>query len=99
MIPCSSCNLQSCKQKPSLPPAAHSILKKSPREKEKAWKGGNGVRVQFQNQVFPEKVSYNGKKFGNGKLSLVYKGNEQFSADNSKLVTLYNHARTHFTNL
>jgi len=28
------------------PVSAHSILKKSPREKEKVWKGGNGARAE-----------------------------------------------------
>ncbi len=38
--------------------------------------------------IFDENVEFNGEKFGNGKLSLVYKGNEDFDAQNSKLVTL-----------
>lgn len=45
-------------------------------------------RARFQNQIFPEKVTYNGKKFGTKKMSMVYNMNQQSGADKSKLVTL-----------
>ena len=44
--------------------------------------------VRFQKQIFPEKITFNGEKFGNTKLSLVYKINEQSGANKSKVVTL-----------
>lgn len=61
------------------------------RETSKNWirlKKTNYARaVQFQTQIFPEKITFNGEKFGTEKLSLVYKMNQQFDADKSKLVT------------
>jgi hypothetical protein len=44
--------------------------------------------VRFQKQVFPEKVTFDGKKFGTTKLSLVYKLNQQNADKKSSLVTL-----------
>lgn len=32
-------------------------------------------------------MEFDGEKFGNGKLSLVYKGNKEFATKNSDLVT------------
>ncbi len=45
-------------------------------------------RVRFQKMIFDGNVDFDGKKFGNGKLSLIYKGNQEYQAENSKLVTL-----------
>ena len=44
-------------------------------------------RTRFQNQVFPEKVGFNGKKFGTKKMSLVYELNQPNADKNSDLVT------------
>ena len=44
-------------------------------------------RVRFQKMIFDGNVDFDGKKFGNGKLSLIYKGNQEYQAENSKLVT------------
>ena len=45
-------------------------------------------RARFQKQIFPEKVIFDGKKFGTAKTSLIYKINQQTGADKSKVVTL-----------
>lgn len=45
-------------------------------------------RQRFQNQLFPEKVTYDGKKFGTKKMSLVYELNQSETAETSNLVTL-----------
>lgn len=61
------------------------------RQSAKTWLGLKDMpahRVRFQNQVFPEKVTFDGKKFGTKKLALIYKLNEESGADKSKLVTL-----------
>lgn len=42
-------------------------------------------RARFQKQVFPEKIDFDGKKFGTNKLSLVYSLNKQNGADESQL--------------
>jgi hypothetical protein len=42
--------------------------------------------LQFQKQIFPEKVEFDGKKFGTSKLSLIYKLNQDNSLENSNLV-------------
>ena len=44
-------------------------------------------RARFQNQVFPEKVTFDGKKFGTKKMSLIYELNRANDAKNSNLVT------------
>lgn len=44
-------------------------------------------RARFQNLVFPEKVTYDGKKFGTAKISLIYKGAGEEPDSNSDLVT------------
>ncbi|MBI2098843.1 recombinase family protein [Candidatus Uhrbacteria bacterium] len=44
-------------------------------------------RVRFQKQIFPEKVVFDGAKFGTNKLSLVYEINQQSDADSSQVVT------------
>lgn len=46
------------------------------------------LRDWFQKSVFPEKVTFDGEKFGTAKLSLIYKMNRERQADNSTLVTL-----------
>jgi len=45
-------------------------------------------RVRFQKMIFDENVEFNGEKFGTTKLSIVYKGNEEFRKKKSSLVTL-----------
>ena len=45
-------------------------------------------RVRFQNMIFDGNVEFDGEKFGNGKLSLIYKANEEYDGQNTKLVTL-----------
>ncbi len=45
-------------------------------------------RLRFQKQMFPEKITFDGKKFGTTKLSLIYKLNQENGADKSQLVTL-----------
>jgi len=43
--------------------------------------------MQFQKQIFPEKITFDGEKFGTDELSLIYKINEQFGANKSQVVT------------
>jgi site-specific DNA recombinase len=45
-------------------------------------------RVRFQKMIFEDNIEFNGEKFGTTKLSLVYKGNEEYQQEESKLVTL-----------
>lgn len=42
----------------------------------------------FQKQVFPEKITFDGEKFGTANLGLVYKLSEECGDDKSQLVTL-----------
>gem|GEM_PF-2217008 len=61
------------------------------RDTAKTWltlKDQPAHRLRFQNQVFPEKVLFDGKKFGTKKMSLVYELNQTNDAENTKLVTL-----------
>lgn len=62
------------------------------RETAKNWirfKNTNyNYAMRFQKQIFPEKITFDGEKFGNTKLGLVYKINQQTGADKSKVVTL-----------
>ena len=62
------------------------------RETSRTWlrfKKQNYERlIRFQNQIFPEKVTFNGEKFGTEHLALVYKINQQSGANKSKVVTL-----------
>lgn len=44
-------------------------------------------RLRFQKQVFPQKVTFNGEKFGTTKMSLIYKLNKETIAETSKVVT------------
>lgn len=44
-------------------------------------------RARFQKMVFPEKTTFDGKKLGTEKMSLVHELNETAGADSSKLVT------------
>lgn len=46
------------------------------------------MRLRFQKLIFPEKIMFDGEKFGTSKMSLVYKLNETHCADSSNLVTL-----------
>ncbi|MBX4195901.1 recombinase family protein [Candidatus Parcubacteria bacterium] len=46
------------------------------------------MRMRFQNQAFPQKVTYDGKTFGTPEMSLIYAINQQSGADKSKVVTL-----------
>ncbi len=43
--------------------------------------------MRFQKQIFPEKITFNGEKFGTTELSLVYKLNKENGANKSNLVT------------
>ena len=43
--------------------------------------------VRFQNQIFPEKIIFDGEKFGTTKLGLVYKLNKENEDNKSGLVT------------
>jgi|CXWL01.1.fsa_nt_gi DNA invertase Pin-like site-specific DNA recombinase len=45
--------------------------------------------MRFQNQVFPEKITFDGEKFGNTKMSPVYRLNKEFDGKKSTLVTNY----------
>ena len=62
------------------------------RETSKNWvrfkKNNYSHAIRFQKQIFPEKITFDGKKFGNTKLALVYKINEQTGANKSQMVTL-----------
>ncbi len=62
------------------------------RETAKTWirlKNTNyAFTMRFQKQIFPEKISFDGEKFGTDNLSLIYKMNQQFSTNKSQLVTL-----------
>ena len=44
-------------------------------------------RARFQQMIFPENISYDGKKFGTTELALVYKLKDVYDADSSSLVT------------
>ena len=61
------------------------------RETSKNWlrmKEANPERLlRFQKQVFPEKITFDGTKFGTKDLALVYKLNQQHGDKKSNLVT------------
>lgn len=62
------------------------------RDSGKTWtllKDHPELRARFQKMIFPEKVTYDGEKFGTTKLALVYKLKEEYDADSSKLVKTY----------
>ena len=44
-------------------------------------------RLRFQNQVFPEKLTFDGKKFGTKKIAMVYSLNERNITEKTTLVT------------
>ena len=44
-------------------------------------------RIRFQNNIFAEKISFDGKKFGNTKLSRIYDLNREYNGKKSHLVT------------
>jgi hypothetical protein len=44
--------------------------------------------MRFQKQIFPEKITFNGEKFGTTKLDIFYKLNQEVGADKSALVSL-----------
>lgn len=46
------------------------------------------LRARFQNRIFPEKVGFDGEKFGTKKMSLVYGLNQTSTDQKSQLVTL-----------
>lgn len=46
------------------------------------------IRSRFQKAIFPEKVTFDGKKFGTTKLSLIYKVNQEENLRKPKMVTL-----------
>ncbi len=62
------------------------------RETSETWirlkKKSYSNTMRFQKQIFPEKIHFDGKKFGTDKLSLVYKLNQENSTEESNLVTL-----------
>lgn len=62
------------------------------RETSKNWvrlKKTNYINaMRFQNRIFPEKITFDGEKFGTDNLSMVYKMNQQSGAKKSQLVTL-----------
>ncbi len=51
-------------------------------------KYGEASTMQFQKQIFPDKITFDGEKFGTKELSLIYKMNQQTGTDKSYLVTL-----------
>lgn len=60
------------------------------RDSAKTWVGladRPEQRARFQNMIFPEKVDFDGKKFGTKKIALVYKLNQENGSNKSKLVT------------
>lgn len=60
------------------------------REASKTWvslKKFPEFQARFQKQIFPEKIAFDGKKFGTTNLSLLYKLNQPDSAETSDLVT------------
>jgi hypothetical protein len=62
------------------------------RESAKTWlelKELPSHRLRFQNQVFPEKVTYNGKKFGTTKTAMIYKLNQENGDEKNTLVTTW----------
>src|SRR6185437_12931699 len=44
-------------------------------------------RARFHKQIFPEKLTFEGKKFGTTKMSLVYKMNQENGDKKSQIVT------------
>jgi site-specific DNA recombinase len=62
------------------------------RETAKTWlrlKEKNYDRLmRFQKQVFPEKITFDGEKFGTTNLSLIYKINKENGSNKSQMVTL-----------
>jgi site-specific DNA recombinase len=44
--------------------------------------------MRFQKQIFPEKITFDGEKFGNTKLSLIYNINKESRTKKSEVVTL-----------
>ena len=60
------------------------------RESGKTWKRLEKLpveRIRFQKNIFPEKVTYDGEKFGTAKIALVYKANGEKTTEKSDLVT------------
>lgn len=60
------------------------------RETSKTWihlktKNYNHA-MRLQNQIFPEKINFNGEKFGTDDLSLIYKMNKEYDGNKSRLV-------------
>ncbi len=43
-------------------------------------------KMRFQNNLFPEKLQFNGKKFGTAKLASIYKLNQEYDGKKSNLV-------------
>lgn len=43
-------------------------------------------KVRFQNNIFPEKVGFDGKKFGTTKLAPIYSLNQEYGGKKSNLV-------------
>jgi site-specific DNA recombinase len=58
------------------------------RESAKTWKDLEKLpayRARFQNNVFPEKVTFDGKKFGTKKIALIYKLNQDSVTEKSRI--------------
>ena len=54
-----------------------------------AWlQGEHTTRLQLQKLIFKEKLSYDGQKFGNAKLSIIYEAGQHFDGNKSGLVAL-----------
>tara|TARA_B100000508_G_scaffold60333_1_gene47062 strand:- start:110405 stop:111931 length:1527 start_codon:yes stop_codon:yes gene_type:complete len=61
------------------------------RDSSKTWKDLEKQpehRLRFQKLLFPEKITFDGAKFGTTKMSLIFEINKKAGADTSKLVTL-----------
>ncbi len=60
------------------------------RAPDKTWKNLKATNfpnlIKFQEILFPEKIYFDGQKFGTNKVSLIYSLNEQNGVSNSKLV-------------
>jgi hypothetical protein len=60
------------------------------RETSKVWlrlkKQNYNRLMRFQKQIFPERITFDGEKFGTTKLGLVYKMNKENGTNKSQLV-------------
>ncbi len=57
------------------------------RKTAKTWvKSESQVRLQFQNLIFGKNIEFDGERFGTPELSLIYKFNQEYHQEESKLV-------------